>query len=129
MTGASRVVVAAIAVSLGLACQVPMQRVPLYLEPTGARVFVDGAEAVGPPEALELRSDRPHVVHVERDGYRSQQVVLEAHPTSTGSRLEPAEIHLRLAPIVPTNQEIRIQGAEAQGVEVLDEDRDRRPAR
>jgi hypothetical protein len=93
-----------------VACQAPpTQRVPLHLEPAGVRVFVDGAEVTGPPQELDLRADRPHVVHLQRDGYRPQQVVLE----SRASRLEPAEIRLSLAPEVPTERQIKIEDAGA----------------
>lgn len=90
-----------------------MQRIPLHLEPGGARVFVDGREVPGPPTALDLRADRPHVVHVQRDGYRAEQVVLEAHPGEAGPHLEPSEIRLHLAPVVPTEREIRIEGEDS----------------
>jgi hypothetical protein len=102
-------VVALLLVGVCAACQAPpTQQVPLHLEPSGVRIFVDGTEIAGSPAELDLRSDRPHVVHLERDGYRAQQVVLE----SRASRLEPAEIRLTLAPEVPTERQIRIEGAE-----------------
>jgi hypothetical protein len=97
---------------LALGCQTPTQRVPLHLEPSGARVFVDGTEVPGAADALELRSDRPHVVLVRRDGYRPEQVVLETRRVDGVSRLEPDEIRLELEPIVPKGREIRIEVAD-----------------
>ena len=96
-----------------LACRAPVQRIPLDLEPAGARIFVDGREVPGVPAALELRADRPHVVHVRRDGYQAEQIVLEPRDGGAGPHLEPAEIRLRLAPIVPTEREIRIEGGDS----------------
>lgn len=94
-------------------CQIPMQSVPLHLDTSGARVFVDGVRVDSGAGSLTLRSDRPHVVHIERDGHQAQQVVLESRETPSGPRLEPAEIRVRLAPVVPTERQIQIQGADA----------------
>lgn len=104
---------AVVAAALGLACQAPMQRVPLHVEPGGARIFVDGIPLDGNPDAVELRSDRPHVIHVERDGYRAEQMVLEVRDGEAGApgmQLEPSEIRLRLEPLVPKDSEVRIEG-------------------
>ncbi len=56
---------------------------------------------------------------VVEDGPRREPKEREKVAECSGVRSQPAR-----TPIVPTNQEIRIQGAEAQ-----DEDRDRGPAR
>ena len=111
--GAARARLAGVAISLLLGCQAPVQRVPLDVEPAGARIFVDGDAIEGSPDALDLRSDVPHVIHVERDGYRAEQMVLETRPDERGTRLEPGEIRLRLEPVVPTEREIRIEGSDS----------------
>jgi hypothetical protein len=95
-----------------VACRAPTQVVPLHLEPAGTRVFVDGQAVPGSPAALTLRSDRPHVVQLEQDGHRTQQVVLESRETSSGPRLEPPELRVRLEAVVPTEHRISIERAE-----------------
>ena len=103
---------AALAVAcLAIGCQVPIQVVPLHLE-TGTRVFVDGRELPQASKSVELRSDRPHVVHLQRAGHRAQQLILETHETEDGPRLHPDEIRVRLQPVVPTERKIRIEGAD-----------------
>jgi len=101
-----------LALALLAGCQVPTQVVPLELEPAGTRVFVDGELVAGRPDALTLRSDRPHVVHLERDGHQAQQVVLETRETASGPRLDPPVVRARLAPMVPTERQVTIEGGE-----------------
>lgn len=96
---------------LGIGCQVPTQIVPLHLE-NGTRVFVDGNEISAASRSVALRSDRPHVVHLERAGHHPQQLVLATRPTADGPRLEPDEIRIRLEPVVPTERRIRIESAD-----------------
>ncbi len=103
---------AALAVAcLAIGCQVPIQVVPLHLE-AGTRVFVDGREVPRASESIELRSDRPHVVHLQRAGHHVQQLILETRETEDGPRLDPDEIRIRLEPVVPTERRIQIEGAD-----------------
>lgn len=96
---------------LALACQVPTQVIPLHRQ-AGTKVFIDGREVPPDAESVEMRSDRPHVVYLQRPGHRSQQLVLEPRRTASGPRLEPREIRVSLEPILPTEQKIRIEAAE-----------------
>ena len=96
---------------LGVACQVPTQVVPLQIQP-GTRVFVDGREIATASRAVELRSDRPHVIYLQRAGHHAQQLILTSRETAEGPRLEPGSIRVRLEPILPTERRIRIEGAD-----------------
>jgi hypothetical protein len=96
---------------LGIACQVPTQVVPLHLE-AGTRVFVDGREVPAVSRSIELRSDRPHVVYLQRTGYHAQQLILTTRQTAAGPALEPDEIRVRLEPVLPTARRIRIEEAD-----------------
>lgn len=98
---------------LALGCHTPpVQRVSLHIEPADARVFIDG-KAVAPGTAsAELRSDLPHIVLVKRDGYRPAQTVLETRSVEGRPRLDPAEVRLRLDPLVPKESDFRIDAAD-----------------
>jgi len=98
-------------VALVVACQAPTQVVPLHRE-AGTRVFVDGREIPSGARSFEVRSDRPHVVYVQRSGHRSQQLILTPRDTDRGLRLEPEEVRVSLEPILPTEQKIRIEAAD-----------------
>ena len=103
----------ALAIAFVLGCQVPpVQRVGLRVEPADARVFVDGNEVAEGAGWLELRADTPHVVLARRDGYRSEQIVLETRRRDGVDRLEPAEIRLALEPLVPKERAFRVEGEE-----------------
>lgn len=96
---------------LAVACQVPTQVIPLHVQ-AGTRVFVDGREISTVSKAVELRSDRPHVVYLQRDGHHAQQLILTSRKTADGPRLDPESIRVRLEPVVPTERRIRIEGAD-----------------
>ena len=96
---------------LGVACQAPTQVVPLQIQ-AETRVFVDGREIPTGSRAVELRSDRPHVVYLQRAGHHAQQVILESRQSEAGPRLEPESIRVHLVPILPTEPRIRIEGAD-----------------
>ena len=96
---------------LALGCQVSTQVIPLHRE-AGTRVFVDGREIPSDSESVEVRSDRPHVVYLQRPGHRAQQLVLTPRETGNGPRLEPEEVRVSLEPILPTEQKIRIEAAD-----------------
>lgn len=100
------------AAALALGCQAPVQSVRLQLEPSDSRVYVDGEAVAAGTSTLELRSDRPHVVLVRREGYRPEQRVIESRRVGSESRLEPSELSVRLAPLVPKERDIRIEGAD-----------------
>jgi hypothetical protein len=106
-----RLRVAIVVACFAIGCQVPTQIVPLHLR-SGTRVFVDGSEVPAGAESVELRSDQPHVVHLERAGHYPQQLVLATRQTENGPHLEPEEIRVRLEPMVPTERKIRIESAE-----------------
>ena len=79
------------AACLAVACQVPTQVIPLQVQ-AGTRVFVDGREISTVSKAVELRSDRPHVVYLQRDGHHAQQWILTSRKTADGPRLDPESI-------------------------------------
>ncbi len=105
---------AIVLVALAFACQVPLQRVPLRVEPDSVALFVDGRRVSPMPAELELRADRAHVLMFKREGYRAERVVLTASSgdSDEAPRLEPAEVSVRLAAIVPIASEVVIERAD-----------------
>lgn len=98
-------------VSGAMACATPpTQAVGLQVEPANASLFVDREELAPVPPELVLASDRPHVLFFRAEGYRPQQVVLEPRMQEGRYVLEPAFVHVRLAPLVPTESAVAIEG-------------------
>ena len=91
---------------------VPRQVVRLRIEPADARVFVDRKELAPAPSELSLATDVAHVLFIRAEGYRPQQVVLDTHERGGRRVLEPSEVTVRLAPLVPTERGVAIEGAD-----------------
>jgi hypothetical protein len=100
-------VVAGVATMLGCA---PIQIVPLELRPVPLTIFVDGEELEdGSPVQLELRADRPHVLFFKKEGYRSEQLVLESRLVAGKPKLEPERVSIRLAPLTSTGRSLKME--------------------
>ncbi len=85
--------------AIGIACAAK-QRVPLDCVPEEVTVFVDQRVLEELPEALELRSDRPHKIFLKRPGYEPQLIVLEPRRGEGGrSTLHPDRICVELVRI------------------------------
>jgi hypothetical protein len=86
------------------------QIVPVSIEPAPVEVYVDGRLAAsGAPDRLVLRSDRGHVVLIRRQGYRSEQVVLQSVDRDGERRLEPGRIVVQLAPEQGRGRRIEVE--------------------
>jgi hypothetical protein len=89
---------------------VPTQIVPLELRPAPLTIFVDGEELEdGSPVQLELRADRPHVLFFKKEGYRSEQLILESRVVAGKPQLEPERVRVHLAPIVSTGRSLKME--------------------
>jgi hypothetical protein len=106
----SQLLLLALLASFG--CQAPIQVVKLEIEPRTASVFVDGAPVSAEAGEVSLRSDRSHVVFVRGEGYRAEQFVLETREQDGVHALEPAELRVRLSPLVPTEHGVVIESAD-----------------
>lgn len=83
---------------------------PVSIEPAPVEVYVDGRLAAsGAPDRLVLQSDRGHVVLIRRQGYRSEQVVLQSVARDGGRRLEPGRIVVRLTPEAGRGRRIEVE--------------------
>jgi len=86
-----------------------MQRVPLDVVPHSTSIYLDGEPLADRPGALELRSDRAHVLFFRSEGYRPEQVVLRTSESGGTPRLEPAEVRVRLTPLRPTTRDLDLE--------------------
>ena len=91
---------------------VPRQVVPLNVEPADASVFVDRVEFAPAPSELSLATDVAHVLFFRAEGYQPLQVVLETFERDGQHVLEPASVRVKLAPLVPTERGVAIEGAD-----------------
>ena len=83
----------ALAALLLLAGCAAKQRVTLDCLPEHVAIFVDGKQLESDQSAVELDSDRPHIVMFRAPGYRPRMVVINTDPSSEGSpRLHPTHV-------------------------------------
>lgn len=98
-----------------MACA-PVQQVPITVEPVPVTIFVDGRRL---PEAgrqtVELKANRGHVFQFEKEGYRSQQVVLVSREWEGHAHLQPEDIFVQLIPLEGRKPEIEV------GLEAIEE--------
>jgi hypothetical protein len=104
----------ALLLALGaLGCQrPPVQVVKLHVEPATALLFVDGSALEELPSELTLRSDRSHVLFFRCEGYLPEQLVLQTRERNGAHSLEPAKVRVVLAPLIPTESGVRIEGSD-----------------
>ena len=68
--------------------------------PEQVTVYVDQEALDGVPEALVLRSDRPHKIFLKGPGYEPQLIVLEPQLDERGRKaLQPKQICVELVPV------------------------------
>ena len=105
-----RRLVAALALGLGLAGCAATQFVPVEARPRPIQVFVDGRLlAEIPQQGISLRVDRGHVLHFKRQGYQSEQVVLESVPGPEGPSLAPPRVSVELQPLQTRSRQIDVE--------------------
>jgi len=82
----------------GLGSIVETQSVPVFSDPSGAKVFVNGMEMGETPISLTLSKDRNHKVGILKDGYVLHTVMLtqQADGKNQASRLTPEVINIVL---------------------------------
>ena len=100
----------AVLAGVSLAGCAPWQVVGVSAGPQPLEVFVDGQRiAELPGEGLRLRSDRSHVLHFERPGYRSEQVIVESFVGEDGPLLRPATVSVQLRPVEIRSPQIDVE--------------------
>lgn len=100
----------AVLLSAGLVGCAPWQVVGVEAGPEPLDVFVDGQRIVElPGDGLRLRSDRSHVLHFEKPGYRSEQVIVESLVGEEGPLLRPASVSVQLRPVEIRSPQIDVE--------------------
>ena len=100
----------AILVGISLVGCAPWQVVGVDAGPEPLEIFVDGQRiAELPGDGLRLRSDRSHVLHFEKPGYRSEQVILESLVGEEGPLLRPASVSVQLRPVEIRSPQIDVE--------------------
>ena len=96
--------------ALGVGCA-PKQRIPLDCVPEEVTIYVDQRALDEHPEALELRSDKPHKIYVKGPGYEPQLIILEPEYGEDGEqKLSPDRICVELVPVgVERNLELEVE--------------------
>lgn len=71
--------------------------VRLAVEPEPVVLFVDGERVEGVPEQLELTANRDHTLFFQREGYRSQLIIVRTREGEDGvDVLSPDRVEVRL---------------------------------
>lgn len=91
-----------------MACA-PKQRIPLEVGPGPVAVYLDGQLLDGVPAEIELRADRGHVLFFRSEGYRSERVLLYPRERDGKPFLEPAQVSLRMVPVIASTRSFEIE--------------------
>ena len=92
-----------------LAACAPKQLIRLDVSPQPATLYLNGKALETIPSALELRSDRAHVLYFKSEGYRPERVVLESHEVGGEPLLAPAEVKVRMLPAGRVGRDLTIE--------------------
>jgi hypothetical protein len=99
-------------VAVALIACAPKQLIPLEVGPGPVTVYLDGKQLDGVPAEVELRADKGHVLFFRAEGYRSERVLLFARERDGKPRLEPAQVKLKMVPVIASTRSFEIQGEE-----------------
>lgn len=87
----------------------PTQMIGLDVGPTPLVLFVDGEPLEELPPAVELTANRNHTLFFQREGYRSQLIIVRTTERDGEARLEPARIELRLKRVADTTPSVSVE--------------------
>jgi len=103
-------IASALAVFFGCA---PTQMIGLNVGPEPIVVFVDGEPLQELPPSVELTADRDHTLFFQREGYRSQLIIVRTVQREGEDRLEPEHVELRLKRVTDTAPSVTVELEEA----------------
>ncbi len=87
----------------------PTQMVALHAGPEPLVLFVDGERLDRIPPELELKATADHTLFFQREGYRSQLIVVRTSEREGEPRLEPAAVQVRLKRVARSGPEISVE--------------------
>lgn len=108
-------------VLVGLVSCASTQHVGLAVGPGPVVLFVDGEALDVVPESLELRANRDHTLFFQREGYRSQLVIVRTSEVDGESRLTPEAIAIELRREAHSSPSITIEADEPNAADEADE--------
>ncbi|MBW2387609.1 MAG: hypothetical protein JRG89_04160 [Deltaproteobacteria bacterium] len=82
-------------------------------QPEPIVVFVDGEPLQELPPSVELTADRDHTLFFQREGYRSQLIIVRTVQREGEDRLEPEHVELRLKRVTDTAPSVTVELEEA----------------
>ena len=86
------------------------QTIPLDCVPKDVTIFVDKKPLDNVPDAIELRTDRPHTLFFRGEGYEPAMLVLESVDGEHGPALAPSDVCVELHFVERTrNVEVEIE--------------------
>ncbi len=91
----------------------PTQMIRLDVGPEPIVVFVDGEPLEELPPSIELTADRDHTLFFQREGYRSQLIIVRTAQREGEDHLEPERIELRLKRVRDTAPSVSVELDEA----------------
>ena len=91
----------------------PTQMIALDVGPEPIVVFVDGEPLQELPPSIELTADRDHTLFFQREGYRSQLIIVRTALREGEDHLEPEQVELRLKRVTDTAPSVSVELDEA----------------
>ena len=87
----------------------PTQMIGLDVGPEPLVVYVDGEPMKELPPSLELTANRDHTLFFQREGYRSQLIIVRTSEREGEDRLEPERVELRLKRLADTAPSVSVE--------------------
>jgi hypothetical protein len=91
----------------------PTQMIGLDVGPEPVVLFVDGEPLDALPPSIELTANRDHTLFFEREGYRSQLIIVRTAEREGKDHLEPDRVELRLQRDTETAPSVSVEFDEA----------------
>jgi hypothetical protein len=110
-----------LAVLVGLVSCASTQHIELVVGPDPVVLFVDGEALDVVPKTLELRANRDHTLFFQREGYRSQLVIVRTSEVDGEPRLTPEAVAIELRREASTSPSITIEADEPTEADEADE--------
>lgn len=94
----------------------PTQMIGLAVSPEPVVLFVDGDRVDGLPESVELTANKDHTLFFQREGYRSQLIIVRTAEREDGEDyLSPERIEVTLKRAATTAPGITVELEEPEG--------------
>jgi hypothetical protein len=113
--GPLRISLAGLGFASLLGC-VGTQMIGLDVGPQPLVLFIDGDPIDEIPESIELTANRDHTLFFQREGYRSQLIIVRTLERDGDDYLSPGRIDLRLKRVAETDPNVKVELDESEEV-------------